>query len=58
MLFRSEVLPEVVKVKEDGYLGLDYAKMVGLLVEAIKEQQIQIEDLKLEVEKLKKNNSL
>lgn len=40
------VLPEVVKEKEDGYLGLDYAKMMGLLVEAIKEQQSQIEELK------------
>jgi len=41
-----EVLPEVVKQKEDGFLGLDYAKMIGLLVEAIKEQQSQIEELK------------
>jgi len=41
-----EVLPEVVKQKEDGFLGLDYSKMMGLLVEAIKEQQSQIEELK------------
>ena len=41
-----EVLPEVVKQKEDGFLGLDYSKMIGLLVEAIKEQQSQIEELK------------
>jgi hypothetical protein len=32
-----EVLPEVVKQREDGYLALDYSKMIGLLVEAIKE---------------------
>ena len=31
------VLPEVVKERTDGYLGLDYAKMMGLIVEAIKE---------------------
>ena len=33
----QEVLPEVVKEKEDGYLALDYEKMMGLIVEAIKE---------------------
>ena len=32
-----EVLPEVVKTKLDGYLSLDYEKIIGLLVEAIKE---------------------
>jgi hypothetical protein len=32
-----EVLPEVVKQREDGYLALDYSKMLGLIVEAIKE---------------------
>ena len=48
------VLPEVVKEREDGYLGIDYSKMVGLLVEAIKEQQTQIAELKAEVEALKK----
>jgi hypothetical protein len=50
----QEVLPEVVSEREDGYLGLDYSKMVGLLVEAIKEQQTQIAELKAEVEALKK----
>jgi hypothetical protein len=45
----QEVLPEVVMEREDGHLGLDYSKMVGLLVEAIKEQQIQIEELKAQI---------
>jgi hypothetical protein len=45
----QEVLPEVVKTREDGFLALDYSKMVGLLVEAIKEQQIQIEQLKAQI---------
>jgi len=54
----KEVLPEVVKEREDGYLGLDYAKMVGLLVEAIKEQQIQIENLKIELTECKKQKGL
>jgi hypothetical protein len=54
----QEVLPQVVKEKEDGYLGLDYAKMVGLLIEAIKEQQIKIDNLTVEVENLKKQKGL
>ena len=54
----QEVLPEVVTERENGFLGLDYSKMVGLLVEAIKEQQNQIHSLTLEIEKLKKDNSL
>ncbi len=45
----QEVLPEIVIEREDGYLALDYSKMVGLLVEAIKEQQTQINELKLKV---------
>jgi hypothetical protein len=42
------VLPEVVSGAAigDGYLTVDYAKVVPLLVEAIKEQQQQIDELK------------
>jgi hypothetical protein len=47
------VLPQVVKEKEDGFLGLDYSKMIGLLVEAIKEQQYKIDLLSAELEGLK-----
>jgi trimeric autotransporter adhesin len=41
-----DVLPEVVKTRENGFLALDYSKMIGLLVEAIKEQDIVIQKLK------------
>ena len=54
----QEVLPEVVKERADGFLALDYSKTIGLLVEAIKEQQTQIHSLTLEIQKLKKDNSL
>jgi hypothetical protein len=47
------VLPQVVKEKEDGFLGLDYSKMIGLLVEALKEQQYKIDLLSAELEGLK-----
>lgn len=54
----QEVLPEVVVERENGYLGLDYSKMMGLMVEAIKEQQTQIHNLTLEIENLKKQKGL
>jgi hypothetical protein len=45
----KEILPQVVTERADGFLALDYSKMVGLLVEAIKEQQIQIDQLKAQI---------
>ena len=54
----QEVLPEVVKERGDGFLALDYSKMMGLMVEAMKEQQTQIHSLTLEIEKLKEQKGL
>jgi hypothetical protein len=42
----EEVLPQLVHNRENGYKGVDYAKLTGLLIEAIKEQQKQIDELK------------
>jgi hypothetical protein len=42
----QEILPEVVTTSEDGTLGVAYGNMVGVLIEAIKEQQKQIDELK------------
>ena len=39
------VLPEAVHTGDDGYKSLAYGNMIGLLIEAIKEQQTQIEAL-------------
>ena len=44
------VMPEVVGTKTDGTKGVRYEKMVGLLIEAIKDQQQQIEELKSKLE--------
>ena len=41
-----EVLPEAVIKNENGIYSVAYGNMIGLLIEAIKEQQQQIENLK------------
>jgi hypothetical protein len=48
-----EVVPEVVNQDNAGMYNVSYGNMTALLIEAIKEQQAQIEDLKLEVKKLR-----
>ena len=53
----EQVMPEVVQTENttEGYKSVQYDKVVALLVEAIKEQQKQIESLKIQVNKLKRN---
>ena len=51
-----EVLPEVItQNKDNGHYSVSYGNMVGLLIEAIKEQQTQIEDLKSQINYLVDN---
>jgi hypothetical protein len=40
-----EVLPEAVTTRDNGYLAVDYHKIVPLLVEAIKELSAKVENL-------------
>ncbi|MFC1510590.1 tail fiber domain-containing protein, partial [Candidatus Omnitrophota bacterium] len=47
------VFPEAVSTGNDGMMGVDYNALVAPLIEAIKEQQQQIDELKEEVERLK-----
>jgi len=42
----EEVLPEIVTTRDNGYKAVKYEKIVPLLIEAIKEQQKQIDELK------------
>jgi hypothetical protein len=59
----EKVLPQAVIEKkayilkgvEDYYKVVEYSQLTSLFIEAIKEQQAQIEDLKAEVSKLKRN---
>ncbi len=41
-----EVLPEVVRERADGYLSVEYNALIPLLIEGMKEQQRQIDELK------------
>ena len=45
----KEVLPEVVMGSEETQYSVAYGNMVGLLIEAIKEQQLQIDELKAKI---------
>jgi hypothetical protein len=45
----EKVLPEAVHENKDGFKNVAYGNMVGLLIEAIKEQQEQIDALKAQL---------
>lgn len=47
----EEILPGLVQVMPDSTKAVAYTDMIALLVEAIKEQQIEIESLKTEIKK-------
>ena len=42
----EEVLPEVVVTRDNGYKAVKYEKLVGLIIQAINELQIEVESLK------------
>ena len=45
----QKVLPEVVQERTNGYLGVDYKRIIPLLIESVKELKQEIEDLKKKV---------
>jgi endosialidase-like protein len=49
----EQVYPEVVKTRDDGMKAVNYAHLVPVLVEAIKEQQAMIADLQTQINRLK-----
>ena len=46
----EKVYPEIVSTGENGLKAVDYAKLVAVLIEAVKEQQKQIDELKAQLE--------
>ncbi len=50
----EEIMPELVHTDGDGFKSVDYVKLTPVLIEAIKEQQQQIDELKRLVEELMK----
>jgi hypothetical protein len=52
----EDVLPELVMIDSEGYKSVAYANLVAVLIEAVKEQQEQIEELKFELTQLRDNH--
>jgi len=46
-------LPEIVSTDDEGFKSVKYGNLTALLIQAVKEQQEQIEDLKEEVKEIK-----
>ena len=53
----QKVLPQLVRENHGGYLGVKHDRLVGLLIEGVKEQQKQIDELKQEVKELKNGST-
>ena len=45
----ENVIPEIVSQDDNGYLGIKYNNLIGVLVEAIKDQQEQINTLRKQI---------
>jgi hypothetical protein len=48
------VMPSAVRTNDTGYLAVRYEKLIGLLIEGMKEQQTQINELKTKLDGLTK----
>jgi len=49
----EQVFPELVRENKDGVKAVNYSALIPVLIEAVKEQQAQIESLQSEVQALK-----
>lgn len=54
----EKVIPEVIRTREDGLKTVAYSELVGLLIEAVKEQQGMIDKLNREVASLKSSQEM
>ena len=53
----KKVIPSSVNTEDTGYLTLSYSRVVPLIIEAIKEEQKNIDMLEEEINKLRLNNN-
>jgi hypothetical protein len=49
----EKIIPEIVTTGGDGYKSIQYGNLVAVLIEAVKEQQAEIEDLRREIDEIK-----
>lgn len=47
----QKVYPEMVTTGKDGYLKVDYTQLTGMLIQAVKEQQEELVEIKLQLKK-------
>ncbi|KPA13942.1 conserved hypothetical protein, secreted [Candidatus Magnetomorum sp. HK-1] len=52
----QEIFPELVKEDDSGYLSVNYIGLIPVLIEAVKEQQVNLKSINQEIEKLKQQN--
>jgi hypothetical protein len=50
----QDVMPTAVRTNDTGFLAVRYEKLIGLLIEGMKEQQAQIDELKSKLDGLTK----
>jgi hypothetical protein len=50
----ENVLPQIVYTTQNGYKGVDYVKIIPLLIEGIKDQQQMIEKQQMQIDELRK----
>lgn len=50
----QELFPDLVVKRDDGVLGIQYTGLIPVLVQAIKEQQVEIDDLTKRISELEK----
>jgi hypothetical protein len=54
----EDKFPELVTTGEDGFKGISYANLTAVLLEGIKQQQTQIDDLSARLTALEKNSGM
>jgi hypothetical protein len=49
----EKILPEIVTTRDNGYKAVKYERLVALLIECVKDQQKQIDELKEKLNNIK-----